>query len=63
MEAQYESLKKFPEGISKSFLYTVFRFCGNSNKNRLMPRRKMIFIFASYLIRRSRKSKKSERAY
>ena len=57
MEAQYESLKKFPEGISKSFLYTVFRFCGNSNKNRLMPRRKTIFFFVSYLIRRSRKSK------
>ena len=50
-------MKKFPEGISKSFLYTVFRFCGNSNKNRSMPRRKTIFFFASYLIRRSRKSK------
>ena len=57
MEAQYESLKKFPEGISKSFLYTVFRFCGNSNKNRLMPRRKLIFFFLFHLIRRSRKSK------
>ena len=60
MEVQYESLKKFPEGISKSFLYTVFRFCGNSNKNRLMPRRKLIFFFLFHLIRRSRKSKKSE---
>ena len=57
MEAQYESLKKFPEGISKSFLYTVFRFCGNSNKNRLMPRHKLIFFFLFHLIRRSRKSK------
>ena len=60
MEVQYESLRNFPEGISKSFLYTVFRFCGNSNKNRLMPRRKLIFFFLFHLIRRSRKSKKSE---
>ena len=57
MEVQYESLRNFPEGISKSFLYTVFRFCGNSNKNRLMPRRKLIFFFLFHLIRRSRKSK------
>ena len=57
------TLKDFPEGISNSFLYTVFRFCGNSNKNRLMHRCKLIFFFLFHLIRRSRKSKKSEPIY